>query len=340
MHIRNRLHCRGLSALVAVALSWTAAAGQEPAPPAPSYDIHLVQAPPASGQPTIDLQEAERQARAMLEGPSGPRPAANAAASTEPAAPAPEKKELNLLKLIFGGSWLMTATVIPILFMSLLVTVFGIERALGLRKRKVLPPQLVEALGEASSSEGGLNPRQAYKICQQYPSAAAAVIRSALLKVGRPHSEVEHTVKEACEREAGRLYANVRPLSLAAAVSPLLGLLGTVLGMIMAFFETASGNISGSKATALAEGIYTALVTTFLGLVVAIPAAILAHWYEGRIQRLFLEIDELLLGMMPQLERYEGKLRVQRRPTKEAAVKNGEHAAPQAAAPIEPASHE
>jgi biopolymer transport protein ExbB len=160
-----------------------------------------------------------------------------------------------------------------------------------------------------------------------------------LLKVGRPHSELEHSVKEANEREAGRLYNNVRPLSLAAAISPLLGLLGTVLGMIMAFFETASGNISGSKASALAEGIYTALVTTFLGLVVAIPAAILAHWFEGRIQRLFLEIDELLLGMLPQLERYEGKLRVQRKPTQGGAsasggpVKNGEHASSVTAGP-------
>ena len=62
----------------------------------------------------------------------------------------------------------------------------------------------------------------------------------------------------------------------------------------------------------LAEGIYTALVTTFGGLVVAIPAAILAHFFEGRIRDLFIEIDELLFSLMPQVERYEGRLRVSR----------------------------
>ncbi len=344
------------AANLGVGLPLGVSAAQEAAPPAPGIDdertpasppsVTLVQAPSApAGQPTVDLEEAARQAHEALEGPSGPEPAAASGNGGEPAAAAPnEKKELNLMELMFGGSWLMTATVVPILMMSLVVTIFGIERLLGLRKRKVLPPQLVEALGEAASSEGGLDPRQAYKICQQYPSALASVIRAALLKVGRPLVELEHAVKDANEREAGRLYNNVRPLSLAAAISPLLGLLGTVIGMIMAFFETASGNVSGNKAAALAEGIYTALVTTFLGLVVAIPAAMLAHWFEGRIQRLFLEIDELLMALLPQLERYEGKLRLQRKslPTGNAAstasaAKNGEHAG---SAAITPAAHD
>ena len=62
-------------------------------------------------------------------------------------------------------------------------------------------------------------------------------------------------------------------------------------------------------------GIYVALVTTFAGLCVAIPGAMLAHYFEGRIQSLFREIDELLLGLLPQLERFEGKLRVTRAET-------------------------
>ncbi len=219
--------------------------------------------------------------------------------------------ELNFLDLLMRGGFLMT----PIIVMSLIVSVFGIERMLALRRHKVIPSELVDALGEISSGKGGLDPRKAYKVCQQFPSAAANVIRAAMLKVGRPHAEVEHTVKESCEREAERLYANVRPLMMAATVSPLLGLLGTVWGMIQAFYQTASGNVQANKAEQLADGIYTALVTTFAGLAVAIPAAILAHWFEGRIQTLFREIDELLLNMLPQLERYEGKLRIQRKET-------------------------
>ena len=66
------------------------------------------------------------------------------------------------------------------------------------------------------------------------------------------------------------------------------------------------------EAIELAKGIYTALVTTLAGLVVAIPAAMMAHFFERRIKDLFLEIDELLFSLMPQVERYEGRLRVSR----------------------------
>jgi biopolymer transport protein ExbB len=219
-----------------------------------------------------------------------------------------EPKKINLLLLLCSGGYLM----LPIAAMSLLVVTFGVERLLGLRRHKVLPPDLIGALGKLAAAPGGLDPRKAYKLCQQYPSTAANVIRAMLLKIGRPHSELEHAVTEADRREAGRLYANVRWLSLAAGVTPLLGLLGTVWGMIHAFFATANLPTGANKAEVLAEGIYMALVTTFAGLAVAIPAAVLAHMLEGRIQNLFRELDETLLGLMPQLERFEGRLRVNR----------------------------
>src|SRR5690606_14555437 len=91
---------------------------------------------------------------------------------------------------------------------------------------------------------------------------------------------------------------------------PLIGLLGTVQGMIAAFIVTASAPLAVNKAQGLASGIYQALVTTFAGLSVAIPAAILAHYFEGRIEGRFRDIDELVQGLLPQLERFEGKLRV------------------------------
>jgi biopolymer transport protein ExbB len=131
-----------------------------------------------------------------------------------------------------------------------------------------------------------------------------------LLKIGRPHSEVEHAVAEASEREAERLFANVRWLNLFAAVAPLTGLLGTVWGMIRAFYDTTQLPPDQNKAEFLAEGIYIALVTTLGGLVVAIPAAVLAHYFEGRVIKLFHEIDELLFNLMPQIERFEGRMRM------------------------------
>jgi biopolymer transport protein ExbB len=160
-----------------------------------------------------------------------------------------------------------------------------------------------------SDVAGAFDPRVAYRLCQENPSAAAQVIHAMLLKVGRPHAEVEHAVAEASQREAERMYANVRWLTLAAAVAPLLGLLGTVQGMIQAFHDLTQLPPGLNKAEFLAEGIYIALVTTFAGLCVAIPAATAAHWLEGRVQTLFHEIDELLFNLLPAIERYEGRVR-------------------------------
>lgn len=220
---------------------------------------------------------------------------------------------LNPLELLFSGGPLM----IPICGLSVVVVIIAIERALALRKSRVMPEGLVAALGQLSAGQAEFDPRKAYRICQEYPSAAANVIRAMLLKVGRPHSEVEHTVAQASDREANVLYGNVRWLTMSASVGPLLGLLGTVQGMIMAFFVTATADPGQNKATMLATGIYVALVTTFAGLCVAIPAVVVAYWFEGRIQSLFRDIDDLVGTMLPHVERYEGRLRTNAKPVEE-----------------------
>jgi biopolymer transport protein ExbB len=227
--------------------------------------------------------------------------------------------QINLLELLVKGGYLM----IPIGVMSLIVVTFGLERWLGLRRRRVLPPRLIRDIGRLAMEPDGFDPRQAYDLCQLHPSTAGRVIKTMLLKAGRPHAEVERAVRDSCQREADRLYANVRWLSLAAGVAPLLGLLGTVWGMIQAFFATANLPTGANKGEILAQGIYVALVTTFAGLAVAIPAAVLAHLFEGRIQKLFRQLDETLSGLLSQMERLEGKLKVRHEPVVPGEANSG-----------------
>lgn len=276
---------------------------QQPGPPKPGASPPATKPEAPKPDAAAAIAEADRRAEADTADAGKAKPKGQ---PQEVADETPPK--INYLDLMIAGGPLM----IPILLVSLLVVTFGVERMMVLRRGKVLPPDLVDGLGRLASQPGGLDPRAAYRLCQKHPSAAANVIRTMLLKVGRPHTEVEHAVAEANEREAARLYSNVRWLSLAAGIAPLLGLLGTVWGMIQAFFVTANLPTGANKAQKLADGIYVALVTTFAGLAVAIPAAILAHWFEGRIQNLFRELDETLLGVLPQLERFEGRLRVHR----------------------------
>jgi len=216
-----------------------------------------------------------------------------------------ESEGINIFTLVLQGG----AFTIPIGLMSLITVTFIVERSMALRRDRVIPTGLITELGELAETQSQFDPRAAFRLCQRYPSAAATVIRSMLVKVGRPQAEVDRATTETSEREADRLYGNIRWLNLSAAVSPLLGLLGTVWGMIQAFHDTTGLPAGVNKADFLAEGIYVALVTTLCGLMVAIPAAVFSHYLEGRLQRLFHEVDELLFSLAPQIERFEGRMR-------------------------------
>jgi biopolymer transport protein ExbB len=261
------------------------------------------------GLARVSAQESPGASPASSGSAADPAATPNAASDRgKPESPTIEQKQdegINFFALIVSGGWLM----IPIGFMSLISTVVVIERFLALRSERVLPSGLVADLGRLGGNQGAFDPREAYRLCQRYPSAAANVVRAMLLRVGRPHSEVEHTVAEASEREADRLYSRVRWLNLAAGVTPMIGLLGTVWGMIEAFHSTTLLAPGANKAQQLATGIYIALVTTYGGLMVAIPAAICAHYFEGRILSHFHQIDEMLFNLLPQIERYEGRVR-------------------------------
>jgi len=271
--------------------------------------VVLVTAAFATFRPDVWAQQAKPEIAGPSAEPTEPAPAGPAVEAVEPGtapgAGATRLEGISFFRLLVAGGWFM----VPIAFMSLLGAVFAIERGLALRRSRVAPEELVNQLGQLSSGQTGFDPRQAYRVCQQFPCAASAVIRAMLVKVGRPHNEIEHAVAEASDREAERAFANVRWLNLCAGVTPLMGLIGTVWGMIVAFHQTTLLAPGQDRATQLAEGIYIALVTTLGGLMVAIPSSILAHFFETRIIGMFHEIDELMFNLLPLVERFEGRVR-------------------------------
>ncbi len=256
--------------------------------------------------------EAVARAEEELRGVKISPEAENAAAGAETPAEGGEEaaravKNPTLLELIRMGGWMMY----PIGFMSLLVVGVGLERFVALHLAFVAPRRFFRQLDAMSVEK--TDPRKIYNLCRQYPSAASRIVAAALTKVGRPMLEVQGTLQEANDNEAQRMFGNVRILILAATITPLMGLLGTVIGMIEAFMVTANmdATVAGvNRASQLSGGIYQALITTCAGLMVAIPAAILAHWYEGRIQRIFLNVDQKLTRFVVYLADVEGKVHV------------------------------
>lgn len=201
---------------------------------------------------------------------------------------------------------------IPIGLASIVVVAFTLERIIGLRISRIMPPELLVDLRKLNAGSG-IDPREAYGICEKHPSPLSNAVQAAVLKVGRPHAELEKSVEDAVARESADMARNFRPINVVATIAPLLGLIGTVQGMIQAFMVISSTTSTGTaKAQELAHGIYTALVTTFAGLIVAVVAVLLANFLEGRLDRILRSMEELFLDLVPQFERYEGKLRVAR----------------------------
>ena len=213
---------------------------------------------------------------------------------------------IDLLTLVTRGG----AFMIPIGLMSLMVVALAFERILSLRSIKMLPPELTDELVDLANPIERFSPGIAFQSCQEHPSAVSRVITSMLLRTGQPLAEIERTAHEAVNREADQQSASIRWLTLAAAATPLMGLLGTVWGMIVAFHESTALTADRSRSEQLSEGIYTALVTTLAGLIVAIPAAILALYLENRLARLFHQIEEFTFRIAPALAPYAGLQRL------------------------------
>jgi biopolymer transport protein ExbB len=193
----------------------------------------------------------------------------------------------NLLEIIRAGGILM----IPIFFCSFLMLVFAFERTIALRRGRVIPKPFVTRFLE-QLREGQLDRGQAMELCEENKSPVARVFGGAVRKWGRPAVEVEQAILDEGERTANGLRRYVRMFNGISTISPLLGLLGTVFGMIRAFNEIASSDAMG-KPELLASGISEALLTTAAGLTVAIPALACYLFFISRVDQLVIQIDAL-----------------------------------------------
>lgn len=194
-------------------------------------------------------------------------------------------------KLISDNPTAAIGSVLPFVIASLIAIWFGAERLVVLRRGRVIPKPFVERFLNLLKA-GQLDAGSALNLCEENNSPVAHVFAHGVRKWGKPSVEVEQAIIDGGERQVSQLRKHLRIINGVATITPLIGLLGTVLGMMMAFFDLA-GSGEGSRAQELAVGIVTALSTTALGLAIAIPCLILYMYLAGRIDSLVMEMDEL-----------------------------------------------
>jgi biopolymer transport protein ExbB len=193
----------------------------------------------------------------------------------------------NLLDVMYEGGPLMY----PIGLCSFVLFVFVFERFISLRRGRVIPRPFVKRVLE-QLREGQLDRDKALQLCEENRSPVAVVFGAAVKKWGRTSVEVEQAILDSGERVTNQLRRHLRLFSGISQVSPLLGLLGTVLGMIASFNAISTADAMGQREL-LAGGIAQALLTTAAGMIVAIPALMAYLYFVGRVDGLITEIDSL-----------------------------------------------
>lgn len=193
----------------------------------------------------------------------------------------------NLLDVMHEGGPLMY----PIGLCSFVLFIFVFERFISLRRGRIIPRPFVKRILE-QLREGQLDREKALHLCEENRSPVAIVFGTAVKKWGRTSVEVEQAILDAGERVTNQLRRHLRLFSGISQVSPLLGLLGTVLGMIASFNAISTSDAMGQKEL-LAGGIAQALLTTAAGMIVAIPALMAYLYFVSRVDGLITEIDAL-----------------------------------------------
>ncbi|MEM9587186.1 MAG: MotA/TolQ/ExbB proton channel family protein [Planctomycetota bacterium] len=188
---------------------------------------------------------------------------------------------------IAEGGWLM----FPLGVCSLAVLALSLERLVSLRRGRVIPRPFVRRFTECVE-DGQLSFDEATELCEEFDCPVAEVFQAAVRRWGRPMFEIEQAVMDAGDRVAESLKRFLRVFHAISNVAPLIGLLGTVLGMIEAF-ETISSADSIGEPESLASGISTALMTTAGGLSVAIPAYLAYMYFSSKSDAYLNEIDKL-----------------------------------------------
>jgi biopolymer transport protein ExbB len=239
-------------------------------------------------------QAQEENPVAPAEGAAAPAPdaAAPAAAPAEESAP----KRQSLLAFFFNAlGWRYT---LAFLVISFTFVAFLVMNLLGLRRDAVCPPHLIEAF-EANLNEKRF--QEAFDLAKNDESMLGQMLAAGMQNLQQGYDKALDSMGQVGEDENMKLEHRLSFLSLVGSIAPMVGLLGTVDGMVQSFMVIA-GSDTQPKPSKLAEGISMALITTLVGLVLAIPAIIAFNMLKNRLSRLVMETGQAASNLMARFE--------------------------------------
>ena len=203
-------------------------------------------------------------------------------------------QSLSILDLATKGGWIM----IVLLVLSLLAVYIFVSKFIQLRKAgeedKYFVQRIKDYVVEGKTSS-------AIKLCEDTDTPYARMIHKGLLRIGRPMSDILVIVENVGNVEVGRLEKGLPILATVAAGAPMIGFLGTVTGMVRAFFDMANAGSGGVDVALLSNGIYEALVTTVGGLIVAIIALFAYNYLVAELDKVGGKMEAKTMEFMDML---------------------------------------
>ena len=198
-----------------------------------------------------------------------------------------EKKVFSLWDILFSGGVLGNIIMVAIFILGILSLYIFFERYFFIKRASKETPNFLENIQDFIE-EGKIEAARDY--CKTIDSPEARMIEKGLARIGRPISDINNAMQNQGQLEVSKLEKNLNLLASASGAAPMLGFLGTVIGMIMAFFEIS--NVTGAVSPKLlASGIYTAMATTAVGLAIGIPSYFFYNYLVTNVDRLVLKIQ-------------------------------------------------
>lgn len=202
---------------------------------------------------------------------------------TESTLPQPTEERMNLLELVFKGGFFM----IPLVLLSIVAVYIFVERYITIKKARQEDSQFMNLIKDFVASG---NIHSAQDLCNKTDHPLARMMSKGVMRIGRPLKDIETAVENVGKIEVGKLEKNMGTLATIAGAAPMIGFLGTVTGMITAFYNMskAGNNIDPSL---LSGGIYEAMITTAAGLVVGIIAFIGYNFLVSMIDKVVHNLE-------------------------------------------------
>ncbi len=209
---------------------------------------------------------------------------------------------MGLWTIIASSGWLGIVLWGALFACSIAAAWLAIDFFVTIKPKKIIPESLVADV-QAAMEEGDL--LKAMQRCEQEPGSLSNILLAGFRNVQEGFEVIQEQVAAAADLESEKLMQRVSYLNMCGSISPMLGLLGTVQGMIMAFANLATSTAGAAQQSALALNIAQALWTTAAGLVVAIPSVSLYTYFKNRLSRIILSMEGLTLDLIKSLRNVE-----------------------------------